>query len=137
MPGTTSEHAPHSVGAAELQIEHSRPMTFPARRIGLALDWVVRTLDAQEVPYQVVGGLAALAHGGSRPLFDIDLYAPLEGRAALLHSLRPHTVSGPEPFTDDVWDLVFMKLEYDGIRIEIGDAASSPRVGTLRGRAGR
>lgn len=102
-------------------------MVSPRNHFGPALDWIVTILDAQEVPYQVVGGLAAHAHGGSRPLNDIDLYAPLAGRHGLLQSLAPRTVWGPERFRDEAWDLVFMKLDFNGVRIEIGDSAPAPR----------
>jgi hypothetical protein len=92
-----------------------------------ALAWVAAALDRWHCPYQVVGGLAALAHGGRRPLNDIDLYAPLTGYPGLLEDLRPHTTWGPAHYRDDAWDLVFMKIDFAGVRIEIGDASSSPR----------
>jgi len=99
----------------------------PRDRFGSALDWIVSLLDEFAVPYQVVGGLAALAHGATRPLHDIDLYAPLAGQGALLETLGRQTLWGPAPFTDEAWDLVFMKLDFKGVRIEIGDTTSEPR----------
>ena len=89
-----------------------------------ALAWVVATLDRHHCPYQVVGGLAALAYGGRRPLNDIDLYAPVAGFPGLVRDLRPYTVWGPAHYRDDAWDLVFMKIDFAGVRIEIGDASS-------------
>ena len=96
-------------------------------RAAAALTWIVSTLNQHEVSYQVVGGLAALAYGGTRPLHDIDLYAPLSGRPGLLTELHPYTVWGPEHFQDAARDLVFMKIDFDGIRIEIGDSVLHPR----------
>jgi hypothetical protein len=92
-----------------------------------ALAWVVSALDRHHCPYQVVGGLAALAHGGRRPLNDIDLYAPLADFPGLVQDLGPYTVWGPAHYRDDAWDLVFMKIDFAGVRIEIGDASSSPQ----------
>ncbi len=63
---------------------------------GSALKWVVSNLDQHGVPNQVVGGLAAFSYGGSRSLYDIDLYAPLTGQNALLESLASRTLWGPE-----------------------------------------
>jgi hypothetical protein len=97
-------------------------------RAAAALTWIVSTLNQHEVSYQVVGGLAALAYGGTRPLHDIDLYAPLSGRPGLLTELHPYTVWGPEHFQDAARDLVFMKIDFDGIRIEIGDSVLHPRL---------
>ena len=51
--------------------------------------------------YQVVGGLAAVAYGGTRPLNDIDLYAPLSGQSRLIDEVRECTVWGPERYRDD------------------------------------
>lgn len=96
-------------------------------RVRPALEWIVGVFDRCGVPYQVVGGLAALAHGGSRPLHDIDLYAPLTGQGHLLEAIANHTVWGPQHFRDESWDLVFMKLQFDGMRLEIGDTSSQPR----------
>lgn len=45
-------------------------------RIASALAWIAGRLRELEVPFQVVGGLAALAHGASRDLADIDVYVP-------------------------------------------------------------
>ena len=44
-----------------------------------------------------------------------------------MRDLRPHTVWGPAHYRDDAWDLVFMKIDFAGVRIEIGDASSSPQ----------
>ena len=105
-----------------------------AERAGGALRWIVSILDRNRVSYQVVGGLAAMAHGGTRPLNDIDLYAPLSGQSRLLADVRECTVWGPERYRDDVWDLVFMKIDFDGVRIEIGDTTSGPRYFDARHR---
>lgn len=43
-------------------------------RVKVALEWLKGILDSQQVQYQIVGGLAATIHGGSRDVADIDLY---------------------------------------------------------------
>ncbi len=93
-----------------------------------ALAWIVGKIEAHGLPYQIVGGLAAIAHGGTRPLHDIDLYVPLDHRAsAFLQEIRPHITWGPEAVVDGPWDITYLKLVYEEQKIEIGDA-SEPKI---------
>lgn len=88
-----------------------------------ALAWVVDKVDRHDLPYMVVGGLAATAHGGSRPLHDIDLYAPFahSNWSNFLTSISKYVVWGPQSVVDGQWDLTYLKIDYHGQRIEIGD----------------
>lgn len=95
--------------------------------IGQALKWIGGILREQCVPFQIVGGLAAHAFGGSRPVVDIDLYAPLAEHPELLQVLAAATVWGPQHYRDETWDLVFMKLDHGRVRIEIGDSSANPQ----------
>lgn len=96
-----------------------------ADEIGAALRWVRGALDRAGVPFQVVGGLAARAHGGTRPVVDVDLYAPLGTEA--VDAMRDRLVWGPQRLRDDCWDLVFLKADHGRVRIEVGDVDSGPR----------
>ena len=61
-----------------------------AKKVGAALAWIVEILERHGVPYQVVGGLAARAHGAERPIVDIDLYVPFDLADAALEEIRSH-----------------------------------------------
>ena len=87
-----------------------------------ALKWVTGIFNQMEICYQVVGGLAARCYGSIRPLHDIDFYVPGKDISTLEKILTEHIKSGPEYYQDEHWDLVFMKLIYNGQQIEIGDA---------------
>lgn len=88
-----------------------------------ALGWIRETLSELGIPFQIVGGLAAIAHGSARDLHDIDLYVP-EGA---LEEIRPrvaeHHSHGPGRHLDEHWDCLFMEVRYAGEEIEIADAA--------------
>src|SRR5436190_1088717 len=97
-----------------------------AKQIRRALEWIVALLDRHEVPYQLVGGLAAQAYGARRPLMDIDLYAPFDQAQAALAELAARITRPPGPHRSASWDLVYLALTYAGVEIEIGDSTTNP-----------
>ncbi len=86
------------------------------------LKWLIDLLNQMDIPYQVVGGLAAQCYGSTRPLHDIDFYVPGKDMSKLKNKLTEHINFGPEHYQNEYWDLIFMKLSYNGHQIEIGDA---------------
>ncbi|HET7037739.1 MAG TPA: hypothetical protein VFI42_18835 [Thermomicrobiaceae bacterium] len=102
------------------------------QRIAAALAWIVSALERHQVPHQLVGGLAARAHGATRELVDIDFYAPLDKATTLLDEIRPYITWGPRHHRSSSWDLVFVKIDYNGQRIEIGDTSSRPKFFSRR-----
>ncbi|MGE5140048.1 MAG: hypothetical protein ACM3JD_11340 [Rudaea sp.] len=96
-------------------------------QIHAALSWLVSLLSRHNVPYQVVGGLAAQAYGATRPLVDIDLYVPLDLAQAAVQEMRPFIVREALPHRSDSWDLVYLALDFHGVYIEIGDSSTNPR----------
>ena len=98
-----------------------------AKKVGEALAWIVGVLERHGVPYQVVGGLAARAYGAVRPIVDVDLYMPFDQAEDALEEIRPYVVWGPEHHAGDEWDLTFLKADFRGQRVELGDPSSVPR----------
>ena len=101
--------------------------TNDPQTIGQALAWIVGLLNQHNIPYQIVGGLAAKAYGAKRPLVDIDIYAPLEQARAALDELQPYIIRELLPHHSASWDLIYMALDYHGVPIEIGDSSVNPR----------
>lgn len=87
-----------------------------------ALKWIIGVLNRLEIPYQIVGGLAAKCYGSSRPLHDIDIYVPGKTMPKLSEELIDYIEFGPVHHKDENWDLVFLKLKYKGRQIEFGNA---------------
>ncbi len=96
-------------------------------RVRPALGWIVDALNRYRVPYQVVGGLAARAHGARRPVFDVDLYVPFDRATAALEEIRPHIYWGPEHYVDEQWDLTYLKADFGGQKVELGNSCTHPR----------
>lgn len=87
-----------------------------------ALRWIADLLENHGVPYQVVGGVAARAHGASRPIADVDLYVPTFALTQIAQAVADHVTWGPGHVRQGGWDIVFLKLEYEGQLVELGGA---------------
>jgi hypothetical protein len=86
------------------------------------LSYLVQTLNSEDIVFQVSGGLAAIAHGATRALYDIDLEIhkkDVEKVRALFKEYITedwnHDLEGP----DDQFDIWMMKLEIKGVPIDI------------------
>lgn len=93
-----------------------------------ALQWIVSLLNRHQVPYQLIGGVAARAYGARRPVVDIDLYIPMEKAQAAIDEMRPYLIREPLPHHSTFWDLTYLVLDYEGVYIEIGDSSSNPHI---------
>lgn len=90
-----------------------------------ALRWISDLLNELDVPFQVVGGLAAMVYGASRPLVDIDMYVPDAALHRIAMRARPYLEQPPYHHVDSHWDLTFMKLRRSGWIIELAGADSA------------
>ncbi len=91
-------------------------------KISNSLKWITGILIEEEIPYQIVGGLAARAYGARRPLIDIDLYIPKWGLSKILPRVEKYVTRLPEHYLSDLFDITFMALEFEGQQIELGVA---------------
>lgn len=89
------------------------------------LRWLVDLLREHGIQYQVVGGLAARAHGATRPLVDIDLYVPDSALPVVSTAVEPWLKRVPTHHVDEHWDLTFLKLVFAGWEIEIAGSDSA------------
>lgn len=89
-----------------------------------ALRWIAGVLDGAGIPWQVVGGLAARAHGATRPLHDVDIYVPDDRFGEALSLVSEHLVRGPVRHRDQHWDLEFAVLRHGGTQVEIASASA-------------
>ncbi len=84
------------------------------------LIWIQSSLECLDIPYQVVGGLAAYIYGAKRPIADIDLYIPREAAHKLMPSLSAYISKPLNHYFEGNWDLEYFQLIYEGQKIEIG-----------------
>lgn len=86
------------------------------------LAYLVEKLNAVGIEFQVSGGLAAIVHGATRPLYDIDLEIhkeDVETVRALFKDYITEDWNNDLEGPDDQFDIWIMKLEIDGVPIDI------------------
>jgi hypothetical protein len=104
--------------------------TNDPQKIGPALSWIVSLLNRYSIPYQICGGAAAKAYGATRPLVDIDIYAPLQDAQhfqAFMHEIQPYLIREFTPIVTASWDITYLVLNYQGIQIDIAESSTNPR----------
>ncbi|OGH86850.1 MAG: hypothetical protein A2469_04010 [Candidatus Magasanikbacteria bacterium RIFOXYC2_FULL_40_16] len=89
-----------------------------------ALDWIVKIIRKEKIPFQICGGFAANIYGSTRPLADIDICVPNEKVFVIQKNVGKHIIYGPKRYKDKEFDLLLMTLKYKGQEIDICGADS-------------
>ncbi|WP_087026402.1 MazG-related protein [Thaumasiovibrio subtropicus] len=89
-------------------------------KVKVALKWLKDLSEAEGVDYQIVGGLAATIHGGSREIADIDLYIRNSDANKVLARVSQFISKPLTHYTEYGWDLEYFQLVYQNQKIEIG-----------------
>lgn len=90
-----------------------------------ALRWIVGLFEKYNISYQIVGGLAVLAYGGTRSLNDIDVYIDFNKAGdSFFKEIRDHIAWGPATIREQGWDLTYLKANYHGQKLEIADSGA-------------
>ncbi len=87
-------------------------------------EWITGILRKLEIPYHVVGGLAAIAYGANRPVYDIDIDIEEANFGKLVEAVNPYLTFGPGNFRDPKWDLTMMTIRYRDVDIDISGVNS-------------
>lgn len=90
-----------------------------------AFRWVVSVFRAQDIPFQVSGGLAARAYGSVRPLRDLDFDIPDEHMENLAMVVAPFVQHGPVRTRSLAFENLLLTLGYHGVAIDIGGGTTS------------
>lgn len=89
------------------------------------LIWITDILKKHKIPFQITGGLAAIAYGATRSLADIDIDTPDDQFNHIVNDVKPYIIFGPARFKSDKWDLMLMTLNYQGQEIDLSGADST------------
>ncbi|MDB5190004.1 MAG: MazG-related protein [Parcubacteria group bacterium] len=92
------------------------------------LRFVTQTLTEEDIEFQASGGLAAIAYGARRPLFDIDLEIykkDAEKVQALFKEFITEDWNNDLEGPEDEFDLWILKLEIRGVPLDINQMEDS------------
>ncbi|EII3117751.1 MazG-related protein [Vibrio parahaemolyticus] len=104
-----------------------------SEKVKVALNWLKNILESENVEYQIVGGLAATLHGGSREIADIDLYIDNSDANKVLAHVAQYISKPLTHYSEYGWDLEYFQLVYRDQKIEIGLAQSTQIQSSLDG----
>lgn len=96
-----------------------------ARRVGnvhATLRWMCELLPKENIPYQISGSVAAIAHGAKRSTDEIDLFVSAAQFSKVFRLIVSHVVAYAWRRVDDDWDRLTLSLEHDGTRVTISVA---------------
>ncbi|EIO3971384.1 MazG-related protein [Vibrio vulnificus] len=104
-----------------------------SEKVKVALNWLKSLLESESIEYQIVGGLAATIHGGSREIADIDLYIHNTDANKILSHVTPYISKPLTHYSEYGWDLEYFQLVYQNQKIEIGLALNTKIQSSLDG----
>lgn len=96
-----------------------------SEKVKVALSWLNNILESENIEYQIVGGLAATIHGGSREIADIDLYIDNSDANKVLAHVAKYISKPLTHYSEYGWDLEYFQLVYRDQKIEIGLAQNT------------
>lgn len=83
---------------------------------------VVDTLNKNSIPFQISGGLAAIAYGSKRPLYDIDIDVNKEDIPKAQRVFKEYIVQDFHRYKDESMEIWEMELDIDGVEVDISQA---------------
>lgn len=93
----------------------------------VAVQWIVGLLQERNIPFLIVGGLAAKGYGSERDLNDIDLFVPGEHFPSVVQAGQAFVSKAAAHRREEGWDLTYVQFKYEGVKVEVG-SADGPRI---------
>ena len=92
-----------------------------------ALSWIIKTLQRNKIKFNIIGGLASHAYGSKIRFNDIDLSMNLRDMKKLERLKKDYVIVRPWNGTssNNIWKGYIMKLNYNGITIEITESENT------------
>ncbi len=89
------------------------------------LKFLIDTLNANHIPFQVSGGLGAITYGATRELRDIDIEINRENCPKARELFKDFIVEDFRHYEDGEFALWMMTLTIDGVSVDINQVEES------------
>lgn len=89
------------------------------------LRFLIDTLNKNNIPFQVSGGLGAITYGATRELRDIDIEINKENCQKARELFKDYIVEDFRRYSDEEFDLWMMTLDIDGVPVDINQVEES------------
>lgn len=86
---------------------------------------LVDAFNKSNIKFQASGGLGAIAYGGTRPLYDIDLEIYTKDAERVRELFKDYLTTGWHRYEENKFDLWLMCLRIDGISVDINGVDGS------------
>lgn len=86
---------------------------------------VTTLLEENNIPFQITGGLAALAYGARRPLYDIDLEVHKADVPRVQKLFREYITEDYYHLQDENFDMYLLTMVIEGVPIDVGQAENN------------
>jgi hypothetical protein len=109
-------------------IKKAQHQTFFTDTQKHVLTFLTQTFNDNKISFQATGGLAAIAYGATRPLYDIDIDIyknDVEKVRSLLKQYIVEDWNNELEGDEDSFDLWMMTLDMDGVSIDISQLEES------------
>ncbi len=77
-----------------------------------ALNWIVDFLESESIPYFMIGGIAAIAYGAKRELYDIDLTVHQRDIEKIAKFAKDYLTFGPQRYNTNQYKDVIAQREF-------------------------
>ncbi len=82
----------------------------------------VNLLKSNNIPFQITGGLAAIAYGAKRPLYDIDIDVSKKDIQKVRELFRQYITEDFHHLQNGKFDIYVMTLTINGVEVDISQA---------------
>ena len=89
------------------------------------LRFIAQTLQQHGIAFQLTGGLAAIAYGANRPLYDIDIDINCQDINTVRELFKDYITEDFYHLVDEEFDMWLLSLEIEGVPVDISQAQES------------